>query len=98
MTEETDSGASSKGTDHRTSTLYASLDSSVLQEGTLSATPYCRRVVETKYRQNTTFDPGGSQGHHRARLFLVSWRALVCGEAVCAGTAGKGCNSFSEDR
>ena len=86
VTEEKYSGASSKGSDKRTSALHASLDSSVFfQEGTLPASPYCRRVVETKSRQNTTFDPGGSQGHHRARLFLVSRRALVCGEVVRDG-------------
>ena len=34
--------------------------SSVFQERNLSATPYCRRVVDTKSRQNRTFDdPGG---------------------------------------
>ena len=32
----------------------------------LSATPYCRRVVDTKSGQNRTFDPGGSRGHLRA--------------------------------
>ena len=46
----------------------------------LSATPYCRRVVDTKSGQNRTFDPGGSRGHLRACPFLGSWRALVCGE------------------
>ena len=46
----------------------------------LSATPYCRRVVDTKFGQNRTFDPGGSRGHLRACPFLGSWRALVCGE------------------
>ena len=45
----------------------------------LLAAPYCRRVVETKSRQNRTFDPGGSQGHLRACPFSGSWRALVCG-------------------
>ena len=44
--------------------------SSVFQERNLSATPYCRRVVDTKSRQNRTFDPGGSQGHPRACPFL----------------------------
>ena len=51
--------------------------------------PYCRWVVETKYRQNRTFDPGGSQGHPRACPFWGSWRALVCGEVIRAGAAGR---------
>ena len=75
-TEETDLEAKSS----RTSISSLSYDSSsVLQERNLSATPYCRRVVDTKSRQNRTFDPGGSQGHLRACPFLGSWRALVCG-------------------
>ena len=32
----------------------------------LFATPYCYRVVETKSRQNRTFDPSGSRGHLHA--------------------------------
>ena len=72
-----------------TSISSASYDSSnVLQERNLSATPYCRRVVDTKSRQNRTFGPGGSQGHLRACPFLGSWRALVCGEVLLAGAAG----------
>ena len=67
----------------------ASYDSSsVLQERNLSATPYCRGAVDTKSRQNRTFDSGGSQGHLRACPFLGSWRALVCGEVLRAGAAG----------
>ena len=54
----------------------------------LLAAPYCRRVVETKSRQNRTFDPGGSQGHLRACPFLGSWRVFVCGEVIRAGAAG----------
>ena len=46
----------------------------------LSATAYCRRVVDTKSGQNRTFDPGGFRGYLRACPFLGSWRALVCGE------------------
>ena len=38
----------------------------------LSATLYCRRVVDTKSGQNRTFDPGGSRGHLRACPFLGS--------------------------
>ena len=74
--EETDSEANSKETNLRTSTPYASYDSSVFQESNLSAAPYCRRVVETKSRQNRTFDPGSSQGRLRACPFLRSWRAF----------------------
>ena len=50
--EETDLEANSQETNLRTSTPYASYDSSVFQESNLSAAPYCRMVVETKYRQN----------------------------------------------
>ena len=52
-----------------TSTPYASYNNSVFQESNLSAAPYCRRVLETKSRQNRTFDPGGLQGHLRACPF-----------------------------
>ena len=38
----------------------------------LFAALYCHRVVETKSRQNRTFDPGGSRGHLRACSFLGS--------------------------
>ena len=59
----------------------ASYDSSsVFQERNLSATSYCRRVVDTKSGQNRTFDPGGSLGHPRACPCLGSWRAVVWGE------------------
>ena len=76
-TEETDLEPNCK----KASTPYALYDSSsVFQERNLSATPYCRRVVDTKSGQNRTFDTGGSQGHLRACPFLGSWRALVCGE------------------
>ena len=87
-TEETNPEEDSKKENVRTLTPYASYDSSVFQESNLSAAPYCRRVVETKSRQNRTFDLGGSQGHLRACPFLGSWRALVCGEVIRAGEAG----------
>ena len=45
---------SSKETNLSTSTPYASYDSSVFRESNLPAVPYCRRVVETKSRQNRT--------------------------------------------
>ena len=96
--EETDLEANSKETNPKTSTPYASYDSNLFQESNLSAAPYCRRVVETKSGQNRTFDPGGSQGHHRACPFLGSWRALVCDKVVRAGAAGKDCSSFLEGR
>ena len=68
-TEETDLEAKKSWT----SISPASHDSSsVLQERNLSATPYCRRVADTKSRQNRTFDPSGSQGHLRACPFLGS--------------------------
>ena len=72
-TEETDLEANCK----KTSTPYVSYDSSAFQDSNLLAAPYCQRVVEIKFRQNRTFDPGGP--------FLGSWRALVCGEAVRDG-------------
>ena len=87
-TEETDSEASSKETNLGTSTQYISYDGSVFQETNLPAATYCRRVVETKPRQNRTFDPGGSHGHLRACPFLGSWCALVCGEIIRAGATG----------
>ena len=87
-TEETDLEPNRK----KTSTPYASFDSSSFWR--LLASPYCRRIVDTKSRQNMTFDPGGSRGHLRACLFLGSWRALVCGEVLRAGAAGKELQRF----
>ena len=81
MNPEEDSKKESLGT----STPYASYDSSVFQKSNLSAAPYWRRVVETKSRQNRTFDLGGSRGHLRPCPFWGSWCALVCGEAVRDG-------------
>ena len=77
-TEEMNPEEDSKMENSRTSTLYASYDSSSFWR--LLAAPYCRRVVENKSRQNRTFDPGGSQGHLRTHPCLGSWRALVCGD------------------
>ena len=84
--EEMNPEDDSKGKNSWTSISSASYDSSSFWG--LFDTPYCRRVVETKSRQNRTFDPGGSQGHLRACPFLGSWRALVCGEVIRAGPAG----------
>ena len=82
----------------KTSVSSASNDSSsVFQERNQSATPYCRRVVDTKSRQNRTFDPGSSQGHLRACPFLGPWRALVCGEVLRTGPAGEELQGFSEE-
>ena len=87
-TEEMNPEEDSKKENIWTSSPYASYDSSVFQQSDLSAAPYCRKFVETKYRQKRTFDPGGSQGHLRACPFLESWCALVCGEVIRAGEAG----------
>ena len=54
----------------------------------LLAAPSCRKVIETKSRQNGTFDLGGFQGRLRAYPFLGSWRVLLCGEVMRAGAAG----------
>ena len=77
----------------KTSIPSASNDSSsVFQERNLSGTTYCRRVVDTKSRQNRTFDPGGSQGHLRAcpfcdrgaRWFVVRFYGLGKLETSCS--------------
>ena len=65
-TEETDLDAICK----KTLTPYVSFDSSSFWR--LLAAPYCWRVVETKSRQDRTFDPGCSQGRVRACPFLGS--------------------------
>ena len=64
------------------STPYVSYDSSFWK---LLAAPSCRRVVETKSMQNKTFDPGGSQGRHRAYPFMGTWPVLLCGKVMCVG-------------
>ena len=92
-TEETDLEANNSWTSI-SSASYGS--SSVLQERNLSATPYRRRVVDTKSRQNRTFDPGGSRGHLRACPFLGSWRTLICGEVLRAGAVGDELQRFFE--
>ena len=86
-TEEMNPEEDSKKENLWTSTPYASYYSSVFHESNLFTGPYCRKVVETKFRQNRTLDPGGSQGHLRACPLLGSWRALVCGEVIRAGAA-----------
>ena len=85
-TEEMNPEDDSKEKKSWTSVLSPSYDSSNFWR--LFAAPYCYRVVETKSRQNRTFDPGGSQGHLRACPFLEWWRALACGEVIQAGAAG----------
>ena len=57
LTKETDHLEANCKENSMSSASYDS--SSVFQERNLSATPYCRRVVDTKSRQNKTFDPGG---------------------------------------
>ena len=57
-TEETDLEAKKSWTSAPSASYYSS---SVFQERNLSATPYCRRVVDTKSRLNRTFNPGGLQ-------------------------------------
>ena len=94
LTEETDL----KTKISWTSVPSASYESSsVYHERNLSATPYCRRVVDTKSGQNRTFDPGGSRGHLRACPFLGSYRALVCGEVWRVGAAGAELQRFFSD-
>ena len=88
LTEETDLKAKISWT----SVPSASYNSSSFRR--LPATPYCRRVVDTKSGQNRTFDPGGSRGHLRACPFLGQWRALVCGEFLRAGAAGEELQRF----
>ena len=66
-TEETDLEASCKKT---LSPSAFSDSSSVFHKRNLSDTPYCRRAVDTRSRQNRTFDQGGSQGHLRAYAFF----------------------------
>ena len=85
-TEEMNPEDDSKIEDSWTLTPSASYDSSSFWR--LFAAPYCYRIVETKSRQNRTFDPGGSRGHLSAYPFLGSWRALACGEVLWAGAAG----------
>ena len=80
-TEEMNPESDSKLEDLWTLTPSASYDSSSFWR--LSATSYCRRVVDTKSGQNRTFDPGGSRGHlHACHVFgtvaLVGlWRGLT---------------------
>ena len=63
---------------------YALYCSSFLRNNLLAA-PACRRVIETKSGQNLVFDPGGSKGRLRACPFLVTRRALLCGEVLRLG-------------
>ena len=86
VTEKMNPEADSKMGDSWTSTPSASNDSSSFWR--LFAAPYCYRVVETKSRQNRTFDPGGSRGHLRACPFLGPWRTLACGEVLRAKVTG----------
>ena len=71
-----------------TSTPSAWYGDSSFRRNKLLAAPFCRRVIETKYRQNRTFDPGGSQGRLRTCPFMGTWRALFVCEAMRVGAAG----------
>ena len=84
--------ADSKMEDSWTLTPSASYDSTSFWR--LFAAPYCYRVVETKSRQNRTFDPGDSRGHLRACPFLGPRRALVSSEVLRAGAAGEELQRF----
>ena len=96
---------STEGTDHleanckKTSSIStASYDSSsVFQERNLSATPYCRRVVDTKSRQNRTFDPGGSQGHLHACPFWDRGARWFVARLYGLGQLVTSCSVFSEE-
>ena len=66
-TEEMNPEGDSKMEDSWTLTPSASYDISSFWR--MSAAPFCYRVVETKSRQNRTFDPGDSRGHLRACPF-----------------------------
>ena len=89
-TEETDLKPNCK----KPSTPYASFESSSFFWRLLAAS-YCRSVVDTKSRQNMTFDLGGSRGHLRACPFFGPWRALVCDEDLRPGAAGDELQRFS---
>ena len=86
--------------DSKKETLWTSIPSACYDSSfwRLLAAPYCRMVVETKSRQNTAFDPGGSQGHLRACSFLGSWRVLVCGKIIRARAAGDELQRFIEGK
>ena len=68
----------------RTSVLYAWYYSSFWMNNLLAA-PSCRRVIETKSRQNRMFDLGGFTGRLRACSFRGKWRALLYGEVLRLG-------------
>ena len=91
-TAEMNPEANSKMEDSWTLTPSASYDSSSFWR--LFAAPYSYRVVETKSRQNRTFDTGSSRGHLHACPFLGPWRALVHGEVLQAGAAGEELQRF----
>ena len=93
-TEEMNPEGGSKEKNSWTSIPSASYDSNSFWR--LLVAPSCYRVVETKSRQNKTFDPGGSRGHLRACPFLGSWRTLICGEVIRAGAAGDELQRFFE--
>ena len=89
LTEQTNP----KETSLWTSVPSAWYDSSFWRNKLLAA-PSCRRIMETKPMQNSTFGSGGSEGRFRACPFLGSWRALLCGEVIRNEAAGWGCSVF----
>ena len=88
-TEEMNPETDSKMEDSWTLTPSASYDS--IRFWRLFAAPYCYRVVETKSRQNRTFDPGGSRGHLCACVRWFVARFYRLGQLV------KSCSVFSEE-
>ena len=62
----------------------------------LPAAHSCRRVIEKKSGENIRFDPDGFQDCLRACPFLGSWCALLYGEAIHIGVAGR-LQNFSEE-
>ena len=79
----------------KTSISSASCDSSsVFQERNLSATPFYRRVVDTKSRKNRTFDPGGSQGPLRVAHFWDRGARWFVARFYGLGQLVKNCSDF----
>ena len=80
--------ANSKEINLWTSAPPAWYDDSSFRINKLLAAPMCRRAIETKFRQNRTFDPGGPQGRLRACPCLEMWHTLCCGEVMRVGADG----------
>ena len=91
-TEETNSREETNLWTSIPSTWY---DSS-FRRSKLFAASSCRTTIKTKSRRNRMFDPGGSQGHLRACLFLRTWGALFC--SVFGGSMIQGSKSCRRRR